>query len=121
MLTKDELYQVAAVIEGCLNSRPLWAQSDDPADPMPLTPAHFILAKPILPQPISEDVADRTENRLTLWGQRQKLHQQIWRRWQDEYLANMQVSNQRKFKSWRHGHSAKGKHSGGHVDHWSSH
>lgn len=93
MLTKDELYQIATVIEGCLNSRPLWAQSDDAADPMPLTPAHFILAKPILPQPISEDVADRPENRLTSWGQRQKLHQQIWRRWQDEHLADMQVRN----------------------------
>lgn len=93
ILTKDELQQVAIVIEGCLNSRPLWAQSDDPADPMPLTPAHFILAKPILPQPIAEDVADRAENRLTIWGQRQKLHQQIWQRWQDEYLNDMQTRN----------------------------
>lgn len=91
MLTKDELYQLATVIEGCLNSRPLWAQSDDPNDPMPLTPAHFILAKPILPQPIAEDVADRPDNRLTAWGKRQKLHQQIWQRWQNEYLSDKQV------------------------------
>lgn len=90
-LTKDELYQLAVHIEGCLNSRPLWPMSDDPTDPMPLTPAHFVLGKPILPQPVSEDVAESPENRLTVWGQRQKLQQQIWRRWHDEYLCDKQV------------------------------
>lgn len=90
-LTKDELYQLAVHIEGCLNSRPLWPMSDDPTDPMPLTPAHFVLGKAILPQPVAEDVAESPENRLTIWGQRQKLQQQIWRRWHDEYLCTKQV------------------------------
>lgn len=65
--------------------------SDDPNDLLPLTPAHFILAKPILPQPITENVADWPENRLTIWGKRQKLQQQIWMRWHDEYLSEKQV------------------------------
>lgn len=46
----------------------------------PLTPAHFLLAKPILPQPVAEDVAEWPPNRLTVWGKRQQLQQQIWRR-----------------------------------------
>lgn len=91
MLTRDELYQLAVTIEGCLNSRPLWPISDDPTDPSPLTPAHFLLAKPILPQPVSEDVSEWPANRLTVWGKRQQLQQQIWRRWSDEYLADKQV------------------------------
>lgn len=90
-LTKDELYQMAVHIEGCLNSRPLWPISDDPADPMPLTPAHFVLGKPILPQPVAEDVAESPLNRLTVWGQRQKLQQQIWLRWHNEYLCDKQT------------------------------
>lgn len=91
ILTREELYHIAVTIEGCLNSRPLWPLSDDPNDPLPLTPAHFILAKPILPQPVVEDVADIPVNRLTMWGQRQKIIQQIWKRWQEEYLAEKQV------------------------------
>lgn len=91
VLTKDELYQLCVHIEGCLNSRPLWPMSDDPSDPMPLTPAHFILGKSILPQPVGEDVSESPENRLTVWGQRQKLQQQIWHRWHDEYLYDKQV------------------------------
>lgn len=89
-LTKDQLYQLSVQIEGCLNSRPLWPMSDDVNDPMPLTPAHFVLGKPILPQPLSEDVADLPQNRLTMWRQKQQMHQQIWRRWREEYLATLQ-------------------------------
>lgn len=90
-LTKDESYQLAVHIEGCLNSRPLWPMSDDPNDPMPLTPAHFVLGKSILPQPVAKHVADEPENRLSIWGKRQKLQQQIWQRWQSEYLCDKQT------------------------------
>lgn len=90
-LAKDKLYQLAVHIEGCLNSRPLWPMSDDPTDPMPLTPAHFVLGKPILPQPVAEDVAESPTNRLTIWGQRQKLQQQIWTRWHNEFLYDKQT------------------------------
>lgn len=89
-LDKDELYHIAVQIEGCLNSRPLWPLTDDPTDVAPLTPAHFILGKSILLQPLSEDVSDTPSNRLTIWGRRQQLLQQIWRRWRDEYIADKQ-------------------------------
>lgn len=92
-VTKDELYQLAVHIEGCLNSRPLWPQSDDPNDPLPLTPAHFILGKPILPQPVAENVAEWPKNKLTAWGHRQQLQQKIWHQWREEVLANLQTRN----------------------------
>lgn len=60
-LTKDDLYQIAVQIEGCMNSRPLWPMSDKADDLLPLTPADFVLAKQILPQPIAEDVSDTPE------------------------------------------------------------
>lgn len=92
ILSKDDLNQLAVhvQIEGCLNSRPLWPLSDDPTDLAPMTPAHFILGKPIMPQPLAEDVGATPPNRLTIWGQRQQLHQIIWRRWREEYLATLQ-------------------------------
>lgn len=89
-LTKHELYHAVVQIEGCMNSRPLWPLSDNANDLLPLTPAHFILAKPILPQPLAENVADTPDNRVTTFGQRQKLLQQFWRRWREEYLAAQQ-------------------------------
>lgn len=64
--------------------------SDNPGDPLPLTPAHFVLAKSILPQPIAENVMDEPDNKLTCFGQRQKLLQQFWRRWREEYLSDKQ-------------------------------
>lgn len=90
ILTKDDLNQLAIQIEGCLNSRPLWPQSDDLSDLSAITPAHFVLGKPILPQPLAEDVAETPANRLTVWQQRQHLHQSIWKRWREEYLMTLQ-------------------------------
>lgn len=49
--------------------------------------------KPIMPQPLAEEVADMPHNRLTIWGKRQHLHQNIWRRWREEYLATLQQSS----------------------------
>lgn len=92
-LTKDEIQHLAIQNEGCLNSRPLWPISDDPSDPQPLTPAHFIIGKPILPQPVAEDVTDVEQNRLTVWGKRQKMIQQFWRRWREEFLTEKQTRN----------------------------
>lgn len=77
-------------IEGVLNSRPLWPISDDPTDLLPLTPAHLVLGKPIIQQPLVESIADQADNRLTMWGQKQKLVQHFWKRWSEEYLVNLQ-------------------------------
>lgn len=93
ILTRDELYTTITQIEACVNSRPLWPMSDDPADLMPITPAHLFMGKPILPQPLTGDIVDMPTNRLTIWGQQQKLHQGFWKRWHEEYLANLQERN----------------------------
>lgn len=90
ILTRDELYTITTEIEGILNSRPLWTASDDPMDMAPITPAHLLLGKTIMPQPLTECCIDTPDNRLTTWGRQQKIKQMFWRRWQTEYLAHLQ-------------------------------
>ncbi|XP_026746103.1 uncharacterized protein LOC113507448 [Trichoplusia ni] len=44
-LTYEELSTVLAQIECCLNSRPISVLSDNPNDPLPLTPGHFLIGE----------------------------------------------------------------------------
>lgn len=93
LLTPSQLYTVVTQIEAVLNSRPLWPQTDDPFDLAPITPAHLVIGRSTLQRPLSEDVIDRADNRLTIWGLQQKMQQSFWKRWKDEYLDGLQRRN----------------------------
>lgn len=90
-LTLLSLIQYAIQIEGCMNSRPLFAASDDPSDFRAITPADLFLGKPIHAQPLAEYVAQTPDNRLTWWQQKQKVNQTIWRHVQQTHYASLQV------------------------------
>ena len=47
-LTYEEFSTLLCQIEACLNSRPLYAISNDPVDMAALTPGHFLITKSIL-------------------------------------------------------------------------
>lgn len=89
-LSSDQLYTILVEIEGCLNSRPLYPLTDDPDDLSPLTPAHFIMGKAVHHPPMTDDLHAVSDGRLTAWGLQQKLVQQFWSQWHDEYLASLQ-------------------------------
>lgn len=93
LLTTDQLYTLVVQIEGSMNARPLFAASDDPSDLNPITPAHLMIGRSTLQRPLSEDVSERPDNRLTLWGLQQKMHQQFWCRWKEQYLMELQKRN----------------------------
>lgn len=89
-LTANKLYTLLTQIEACLNSRPLAPVSQDLSDPQPLTPGHFLIGRPLLQPPLSQDTTDVPYNRLTAWGHQQQLINSFWSRWKDEYLLSMQ-------------------------------
>lgn len=90
LLTPSQLYTIVTQIEAVLNSRPLWPQSDDPFDLTPITPAHLVIGRSTLQRPLAENVIDRADNRLTIWGLQQKMQHCFWKRWKEEYLSNLQ-------------------------------
>lgn len=87
-LTFEELNSLIIQIEGILNSRPLFAMSDDPNDLQPICPSHFLLGRAIksLPEYNFEKVP---ENRLSSLELIQKFKQQFWSRFSKEYITQL--------------------------------
>ncbi|XP_075990187.1 uncharacterized protein LOC142985830 [Anticarsia gemmatalis] len=86
-LTFEELSTVLSQIEACLNSRPLSQGSDDPEDPAPLTPGHFLVGCPLVVAP-DHNYECTTVSTLRRWQLVQRMVQSFWRRWRQEYLTN---------------------------------
>ncbi|XP_069358461.1 uncharacterized protein [Maniola hyperantus] len=72
-------------IEACLNSRPLSQISDSSQDPIPLTPAHFLIGEPVMLVP-EYNYENSNISSLKRWQLTQKMLQEFWRRWSQEYL-----------------------------------
>lgn len=82
------LSALLASVEACLNSRPLCKMSDDPEDIEPLTPAHFLIGRPLkLPVAESSDKPPYTLNRL--YVQLQFQVQSFWKQWANDYLHSL--------------------------------
>ncbi|XP_045541438.1 uncharacterized protein LOC123722924 [Papilio machaon] len=87
-LTFEEISTVLAQIEACLNSRPLSMLSDDPKDPTPQTPGHFLIGEPLLTVP-DRSYEDAKISSLRRWQVTQRMIQQFWKRWSSEYLTHL--------------------------------
>lgn len=94
MFTFVEVRTLTAEIEAILNSRPICALSSDPNDRSALTPAHFLIGQPMTMLP-DTDLIHVPENRLSSWRLIAQAIQHFWKRWQAEYLHELQ-----KRKKW---------------------
>lgn len=87
-LTYEELSTVLAQVEACLNSRPLSVMSGSPNDPMPLTPGHFLIGEPLITVP-DRNYEDFNVGSLKRWQVTQRMLQEFWRKWSQEYLVHL--------------------------------
>lgn len=76
-------------IEGILNSRPITSLFSDPNDILALTPAHYLIGKPLTSLP-EDDLSSVSVNRLSTWQHITKVRQDFWARWNLEYLNELQ-------------------------------
>lgn len=90
ILTFEEFSTVLTHVEAIVNSRPLYALSEDPNEPLPITPAHLMLGKPL--EPVSKpSLSDVPTNRLSRWQYLNYLRDQFWKRWSQNYLSTLQA------------------------------
>lgn len=88
-LTYEMLDTLIKQIAGCLNSRPLTALSDDADDIQALTPAHFLMAEPVV-QPPGPYLPDEPRDRRQVWLEIQHMVQSFWKQWRADYLNQLQ-------------------------------
>lgn len=92
LFTFEEMATLLTKISACLNSRPLTPMSNDPSDLQTLTPGHFITGQSII-SPYEGFIGDQPMNRLSAWQKIQKLQEEYWIRWSQEYITEQQSRN----------------------------
>ena len=84
-----ELHTLITQIEAILNSRPLMPISSDANDLAPLTPGHFLIGASLMSYP-DKSFENVPSNRLSRWEHVEQMRQHFWKRWQNEYLHQLQ-------------------------------
>ena len=91
-ISRDEFTTFLAEATSIVNNTPLSDISEDPNDPVPLSPAMLLTLKSC-PNPAT--LEDYTERDILAYGKRrwrriQYLAEQFWIRWRKEYIQNLQ-------------------------------
>lgn len=89
ILTFEEMYTVFVQVEAVLNSRPISPLTSDPNDLLPLTPAHFLIGKPLTSTP-EPSISHLPSGRLSRYQLLEQIRQNFWSRWSKEYVSEMQ-------------------------------
>lgn len=89
-LSDEELHTALVQSEALINSRPITTLASGAADPLPLTPTHFLVghANVRLPADLAADGEDRVHPRRR-WKYELSLIKDIWRRWLREVVPKL--------------------------------
>ncbi len=97
LLCMEELQTVLVEIEAIINSRPLTYIFDNPMEPSPLTPSHFLVGKRLTSLPHhagpSTVVSATRNDTLKRYIYRNTLLDTFWKRWRHEYLLLLRNAN----------------------------
>nr|XP_053620905.1 uncharacterized protein LOC128681202 [Plodia interpunctella] len=91
ILSFEELSTVLAQVEAVMNSRPLCRTlSNDPSEPLALTPAHFLNLTPLKFLPVLDVDENSKLHLLSRYDLLDRLVQSFWKRWKNDYLHTLQ-------------------------------
>ena len=94
-LTAEEMTTLLKEIEAMVNSRPITHLSDDPLEPRPLTPFHFLIGRNGLgvPEVSGGDSIQSSKIKLTrILRFKENLLNLFWKRWTTDYLSQLNIS-----------------------------
>ena len=110
LLSNDQRHTVVKEIESVVNARPLVYISDDIDSTITITPSHFLCLNPKIRIPETvhgDDDPDYTpyesseRNVLQIWKKEERLINQFWKAWRDDYLLSLRERTQYKLESGR--------------------
>ena len=109
MLSLMQAQTLIKEVEAVVNSRPLVYVGEDINSTITLTPSHFLTPNPKIGIPEIEDdldsdytPVDNTCNRLLrIWKKGQKLLNEFWRIWREQYLTSLRERTQSSLKVGR--------------------
>ncbi|XP_055528081.1 uncharacterized protein LOC129720618 [Wyeomyia smithii] len=90
IFTYEELSTFLAQVAATMNSHPITPISNDVHDPQALTPAHFLIGRPLTTIP-ELNLLERQINSLSRWNHIQRLSQEFRSRWQSEYVRSLKL------------------------------
>ncbi|GFX47420.1 integrase catalytic domain-containing protein [Trichonephila clavipes] len=98
LLTFEELSTILSEVEVIVNHRPLTYVENDPGEPEPLTPAHFLElsygdSKYLIHFIELIDATTAKESYKKRKTYRTLLLKQLWRRWKEQYLLQLKTAN----------------------------
>ncbi|KAF8768276.1 hypothetical protein HNY73_021115 [Argiope bruennichi] len=92
-LSFKELETIFLEIEAIVNSRPITYLYNEPSEPSPLTPSHFLIGKRLASLPVIQSkIEELNVNRDSLTKRikyQQTILNHFWNRWRKEYLLNL--------------------------------
>lgn len=96
-LSTSELETVLVEIESVVNSRPITFVYNDPNEPSPISPSHFLVGERLTSAPPCKLNFDPSCNSRKLfvkkYNYREKLLEHFWKRWRKEYLLLLRSFN----------------------------
>lgn len=88
-LIYEEFLTITNQVEGILNSRPITPLSNDANDLEALTPAYFLIGRPVTTI-VEPELLHRSDHVLNRWQRTTKATQYLWKRWHRDYLSHLQ-------------------------------
>ena len=84
----EEFLTIINQVEAALNSRPISPLSNDPNDPLALTPGHFLIGDTLMSMPSGAPSKSNPVQRFRLV---KTIQEDFWKSWKRDYLTELQI------------------------------